>query len=241
MSEPTDIELQAYVDDQLDPGQRFAIEMHLADHPTQAAQVMHDLGTRTGLRLLGGDDRPVPPAMAAQAAALARPQGRWRRLTIGVGAIGGGALAATILGGLLLFGRPPAYVDMAVESHRVAMMRAHMVSQIEAPAFDAGEIEARTRIELPGLPANWHITDAQIFPTEQGPALLVAVRTGDRQSLSLFALRQKSGAPERPDAVREGAESVAYWRRGDMSYALTGEGEPKAIDEIAERLVRSWL
>lgn len=236
MSEPTDIELQAYVDDQLDQSQRFTVEMHLADDPARAAQMMRDLGTRTGLRLLAGDAQPVPPAMIAQAALLARPHGLWRRM-----AIGGGALAATLLGALLLFERPPGYIDMAVESHRVAMMRAAMVSQIEAPTLDAGEIQASTRIELPHLPANWHVTDAQIFPTEQGPALLVAVRTGDRRSISIFALRQKSGAPERPDAVREGAQSVAYWRRGDMSYALTGEGDPTAIDEIAETLVSSWL
>ena len=45
-------------------------------------------------------------------------------------------------------------------------------------------------------------------------------------------------SPEHPDAVREGEQSVAYWRRGDMSYALTGDQEPGLMDATAEALAR---
>jgi len=40
--------------------------------------------------------------------------------------------------------------------------------------------------------------------------------------------------------VRDGEQSVAYWRRGDLSYALTGEGEPEQIDATADALADSW-
>lgn len=236
---PSDMELHAYVDDQLDPGRKFAIETHLARDPVLAAQVMRDLGTRTALRLLSDDNHALPSALKETAAALpaASPRHPWRR----VGSIGGLSLGALVMSALIFFGGPPSYVDLAVASHRVAQMRAHMHSQIEAPALDAREILARAHIDLPHLPAAWHVTDVQLFPTSQGPALLVAVRTGEGQSMSIFALRQKSGAPVRPDAVREGRQSVAYWRRGDMSYALTGETDPYAIDKTAEALAKSWL
>jgi hypothetical protein len=37
-------------------------------------------------------------------------------------------------------------------------------------------------------------------------------------------------------AIRRGQDSVAYWRKQDMSYALTGADAPEAIDLAAEDL-----
>jgi len=57
MSEPTkpepisELDLMAYVDDQLDPERRIAVEDHLSRHPALAAQVMDDLRRRDELRL----------------------------------------------------------------------------------------------------------------------------------------------------------------------------------------------
>src|SRR3954454_4090613 len=57
MSEPTkpepisELDLMAYVDDQLDPERRIAVEDHLSRHPVLAAQVMDDLRRRDELRL----------------------------------------------------------------------------------------------------------------------------------------------------------------------------------------------
>lgn len=236
--ELSEVEWQAYVDDQLDAGRRFAVETHLADQPEQAARLMRDLSMKTALRLLTARDEPLPAGMAAAAATLCRPAGgfRWRRA---FPVAGGLALAAA---GAVLFLRPvpPDYVDMALASHRVALIRAQMISQVEAPALDYREIMASTRIDVPMLPADWQVTDVQLFPTDGAPALLISVRTQEGRHLSVFALRERSRAPETPDAVREGAQSVAYWRRGDMSYALTGDGEPDMLDDTAEHLNRSW-
>jgi anti-sigma factor RsiW len=238
IDEPSELDLHAYMDDALDAGRRFADETHLSDNPALAARVMGELSQRTALRLLGQDMAPLPAGLLTKATGL---YGRsrqifWRRAAT----VGGISLMAVTSAFLLISGRPPAYVGMAVASHRVAMMRADMPSQIEAPALDAREILASTRIALPTLPADWRVTDVQIFPAGDSAALLVAVRTAAGQQLSLFALRERSKAPEIPDAVREGAQSVAYWRRGDMSYALTGDTDPVALDRTAESLNQSW-
>lgn len=232
-------EIDAYVDDQLDLSRRFVVETHLSRHPDQAAQVMADLSTRSALRLIAPRPDVAPPAMADAAARLAaqpeRP--RWRRTLPLV------APLAAAAGLAILFLRPagpPDYVDYAVNSHRIAMMRAAMVSQVETPHYDAREIATNTRIAMPELPDDWRVTDVQLFPTERGPALVIAVKTQAGQDFSLFALRDRSRAPERPDAVQEGSESVAYWRRGDMSYALTGSGEARLMDATAEALTRDW-
>jgi anti-sigma factor RsiW len=234
--EPSEIDLHAYVDDQLDSGRRFAVETQLSNRPALAAQVMRALSERTALRLLAGAPAQPSARLSAQAERLKRRAAFWRRAV----PIGGAAMAAALATVWLLPARPPAYIDMAVASHRVAMLRAHMVSQVEAPALDAREIQASTHIRLPDLPADWRVTDAQLFPSASGPALLVAVTTGGGEHLTLFALRARSTAPEIPDAVREGDHSVAFWRHGEMSYALTGDGDPGAIDATAEGLNRAW-
>ncbi len=234
---PTDHELHAYVDNELDDVGRFTVETHLARHPDLAARLMADMSSRTGLRLVARRKDGVPDHILDQARALDPQSSRtfWRR----VAPIGAG-LAATLAFVLVLKSGPPDYVGMAVASHRVAMMRAHMVSQIEGQSLDHREILANTRIAMPALPTDWNVTDVQLFPTDGSPALLVAVTTGAGKRLSIFATRQRSDAPAIPDAVREGEQSVAYWRRGDMSYALTGEDDPGAIDLTAERLNRYW-
>lgn len=234
---PSEMEIDAYVDGQLDLEGRFAVEDYLRGHPELAARVMGDLGVRNALRLLARDKRAVPGEQARLMQRLQPRKPRWRRWMPA-----GGMAAAAVLAGVVVVDmrEPPGYVDYALTSHRVAQMRATMASQVEMPQFDAREIEASTAIALPSVPSGWRITDVQLFPTGKGPALLVAVRTRGGDSLSLFALRDRTGAPERPDAIREGAQSVAYWRRGDMSYALVGDAEPGAIDATAEALVRSW-
>src|ERR1700751_813096 len=47
----TEIDLQAYVDAELPPAHRLAVETYLCSHPAQATRVMADLRTRDELRL----------------------------------------------------------------------------------------------------------------------------------------------------------------------------------------------
>ena len=234
---PTDMEIDAYIDGELDAERRFVVETHLSRRPDLAARVMGDLSIRNALRMLAHDRRPVPAGLADMAGRLARPQkSRWRGLMPAGLATSG--IAAALAVWFVSVDHPPAYVNYAVASHRIAMMRADMRSQIEAPRFDAREVARNTRIAMPQLPDNWHVTDVQLFPTDKAPALLMAVRTEAGHKMTIFAVHEKTAAPERPDAVREGEQSVAYWRRGDMSYALTGDQEPGMMDATAEALAR---
>lgn len=50
----TEADLLAYVDGQLTPHRRVAVEAHLARHPDLAARVTADLAILRGLRLLFG-------------------------------------------------------------------------------------------------------------------------------------------------------------------------------------------
>lgn len=233
---PSDQEIDAYVDGQLDTEGRFGVEDYLRGHPDIAARVMGDLGRRSALQLLARDSAPLPSRFAEERWTPASPvQPKWRRWApmAGVSAMGIAAAFVVMLQG------PPGYVEDALASHLVAGMRAGMDSQLETPKFDAREIARATNIAVPRVPADWKVTDVQLFPTDRGPALVMALRTKDGDHLSLFTTRERNRAPQRPDSVREGSHSVAYWRRGEMSYALVGDSEPSALDDSAETLVRT--
>ncbi|RKF23009.1 anti-sigma factor [Altericroceibacterium spongiae] len=239
----SDIDMAAYIDGELDMRSRFRLEDRLSRHPELAAAVMAELRNRSALQLITAPkDDCCPAGWHGLARKIHHSHGdgpRRKRPWKSVG-FGMTAMAAAIIFVSGWKTSPPPYVFDAAESHRTAMLRANMASQVESPQFDAGEILKRTRIAMPVLPADWRITDVQLFPAERGPALLIAVRTANNLPLSIFAVREASEAPERPDAVREGTQSVAFWRRGPISYALTGEEDPTLIDAQAEKLANMW-
>lgn len=237
----TEGEIEAYLDGELDLSRRLAVERHFAQHPEAAAGFMAELEMRTSLRIIA-DDLGAPPA--AMAAAAARLSARLNsRPTAFFQIFGGRPLrmlaAAALLAAIAIPARnvvasPPDFVGEAVAAYRASLLRATMVSQVETPRFDAKEVQRSAHIRMPSLPPRWVVTDAQIFPTEEGPALQLMVSTPDDAKMSIFAVRAMTDAPEEPTAVRHDGASVAYWREGEMSYALTGEGAPEAVDSAAE-------
>jgi len=237
----SEIDIMAYVDGELDLNNQLAVEEHLSRNPGQAAEVMGELRTRTALKLLSGRVLPIPDKMLGltQRIEADRKPGRFRQFALaGVGVM---AFACAAL--LFWAGRnpsPPPYVISAVASHRTAMLRAAMASQLETPHYDASEILSKTNIAMPNLPADWRVTDVQLFPFDRGPALMVVVRTPRGEALSIFAIREPTAAPERPNAIQAGAESVAFWRLGDVSYALIGDDAPEDVDASAEALAHLW-
>ena len=231
-------EIHAYIDGELDLAGRMAVEGHLARNPALAARVMADMRTCSALRLLTGTE-PKPSCRLDSTIAQLRSRSVpvWRR----------SAMAATALTGILALAglqlekisSPPAYVGVAVASHRSLMGQPANV----VPAADSTHRQAilsASRIAVPRLPPNWRVTDVKLLTSKARPATLIAVRTDEGRDLSLFAIRERSSAPREPDTVRAGLESVAYWSAGDISYALTGEGDPGPLDATADALAASW-
>lgn len=239
-----DFEIQAYLDDELDLPRRLEVEEQLSNDPEAARLVMEHMRLRTSLRLLAACQDETPEPMRAAAARLSerlrdRPERGVRRLlSTRMAQL---SLAAVLLVVIALPVRdvvasPPPYVGDAVKAYRTALLRKAMTSQVETPKLDAGEVQRRTSIRLPRLPEKWTVTDAQIFPSQDGPALQVMVRTPDEVTLSIFAVHADNDAPDEPTAVRHEGASVAYWREGDMSYAVTGGEALATVDAVAEDL-----
>lgn len=228
-----EIDIAAYVDGELDPVRTCQVERHLAQRPDEAARVMADLAGRSALRLLAGASE-TPEAVPPSPEQAIRGG---RRSAFALALFAAVAVAAMVIPNVRDSGAAagPAYLDDALMSHRVALMRARMVSQAESPEVDAADLLRETHIRVPRLPAGWRVTDAQIFPSDEGPALQLSIHTG-RATLSIFAVRSASNAPDEPEAMRRDGQSIAFWRDGDLSYAVIGDGTPEEIDRIADDL-----
>jgi anti-sigma factor RsiW len=69
---PTEAEIQAYVDGELDLPRRIEVEAHLEANPALAAQVMADLRLRDALRLAFAEDAGIRVASYENARLLGR-------------------------------------------------------------------------------------------------------------------------------------------------------------------------
>lgn len=252
------IEIDAYLDGELDLDRRLAVEDHLIRSPAAAARALADMRSGTALRLMAEAPLPEPPealrvatdrlvaALARQAKPEVAKGVRWwfpfRRAAAAVA-------VASVFGGIVMISppwrqasaRPPAYVDEAVNAFQTGLLRRAMVSQPESRVFDAQDIQQSTRIRVPALPPGWRVTDVQIFPSVDGPALQIMAQTEPHGEISIFAVRSSAPAPARPVALRHDGTSVAYWRHGDIAYALAGTDSPRALDLAAEDLADNRL
>lgn len=244
----TELDLDAYVDDQLDAARRIEVEAWLAARPEAAARVMADLRTRDELRLaLALPAAPGRPATTEAARRLERGLARGRvaaRLrqaaTVAVFVAAGWA-ASEIMGPVsvtevVASTPPPAYVEDAMRAHGTSMVRAGMASQPEVPDYDTAEIRAATAIVMPPLPEEWRVRDVQIYPSRFGPSVEMAIETQEMGLLSLFAVRPGTFDVVKPTAAPGGEISSVYFQIGEVAYVLAGHGGIDPLDRAAGRL-----
>lgn len=241
------LELAAYVDDQLDASSRIAVEHALSHNPAAAAEVMADLRVRDELRLAlaGAETNSLP-----QTSDLARRlQGRLNRgrffrkvrpLMVASLLLAAGWLANGQLGQfstLQASSDVPVFVADAIAANRTSSLRARMISQIEAPDYDADELLAETAIRMPSLSADWSVTDVQVFPSRFGPSVEMAVDAGTLGAISIFAVRPGEFVSAEPVTVEVEDTVTAYWQFGDIAYALVAQAEPRAVSAAANTLL----
>lgn len=250
MADPiTEADLLAYVDDHLDPARRIEVEEHLARDPDAAARVMADLKDRDALRLIHTAPLRRPPEAMLRSANQLERAIAWREVGLKLRRVA----AVVILIGFGWFAhgqiglgisdseaspKPPAFVEDALHSHETGLLRARMVSQPEVEAYDPAEILAETGIRLPALPDDWHVRDAQIFPSRHGHSVELAIDAGDLGRVSLFAAQAPAFDVIAPIPARFEKATAVYWQTGQLAYALTGTGSDNALERAAIRLSR---
>jgi anti-sigma factor RsiW len=247
-----DFDLDAYVDNQLDPAGRVRVEKHLANDPSAAARVMADLATRGALRLaLQGDEqlpRPLKDAAHRLSDALSRKR-MWSNLQR-VAAIGilvtTGWIANSIIGpfaatDVVASVHPPAFVEQAIKAHQTTLIRAGMPSQPEVKDFDPEDIRSATAITMPTLPDDWEVVDVQVFPSDFGPSVEMSIVTQEGTRMSLFAVRPGTFTVKPVVNVNIASSEAAYWQIGEIAYALVASAPDTGLADEAELLTKSYF
>ncbi|WP_445504024.1 anti-sigma factor family protein [Microvirga sp. G4-2] len=248
MSDPiTESDLLAYVDDQLAPARRIEVEEHLARDPEAAARIMADLKDRDALRLIHAAPLSRPSENTLKLAVRLERALAWREIGTKLRRIA--AVAALIGFGWFAHGqvglgisdseaspKPPAFVEDALHSHETGLLRARMTSQPEVEDYNPAEILAATGIQLPPLPKDWQVRDAQIFPSRHGHSVELAIDAGSLGRVSLFAAQTPAFDVAAPTLAHFEKVTAVYWQTGKLTYALTGNGSDKDLEQAAIRL-----
>jgi anti-sigma factor RsiW len=245
-----DADLDAYVDGELDVSRRIQVESYLSENPATAAKVMADLSMRGELRLaLANESAFGRPETRDAARRLERglAYGRvfhamQRIAAVGVLVAAGwvahtsfGAFTATEVAASV---PAPAYVEDAVQAYKTTLVRQSVSSQ-PAENYKPDEIRAATGIVMPQLPQDWTISDVQIFPSEFGPSVEMAIKTGDDKQLSLFAVRPGVFSVQSVNHIALDNAEAAYWQIGEVAYALVTADRSITLDQAADRLART--
>jgi anti-sigma factor RsiW len=250
MSEPiSELDLMAYVDDQLDPERRIAVEDHLSRHPVLAAQIMDDLRRRDELRLAlteaasarSNHMLELPAERLGRRLAFHSSLHRNRRAIAASILVGAGWLAHAMFGGL---GADPAsaahilpvYADEAVAAHRTVLVEVLHDGTAALNLTQAGA--AGGSIPLPHLPASFAPAGSHPVPSERGNAVQMLIHGPDEELLTLFAVETDSFNIEPPQAEAVRDVNVAYWQSGWVAYVLSGTGDQKELLSLASRLSR---
>jgi anti-sigma factor RsiW len=231
----TDLDLEAYVDNQLSEVQRSEVEVHLSRHPEAAARVMRDLALHRDLRrALAPPPIPRPLLGAARRLILARRRDvRLRQVLRIVPAallVGLGWLAHAGLGPLSISeseasSPAPAMVTAALSAHEVSLLRAALASQPEVTKFDAEELRAATGIRLPGFDPDWRVRDAQVFPSPQGPGVEILFEAPDLDQVSHFAVRTGSFDVTLPRLIETPEQAIAWFQIGETAHVLIARAD----------------
>lgn len=259
----TEIDLNAYVDGQLDPARRIEVEDFLSRHPEEAMRVMADLRQRDALRWALGVPRQAPAGGEGDLAAV-HTRRLARRLERGLARRGLSdrlrqAAAAVLLVAVgwaghvgyaarypdmrhVVAATAPSFVEDAVQAHRTAKVRAAMASQPRVPHLDADELLRATGVRVPALPASWAVRDVQVFPGRTGPSVEMEVEAAGLGRLWVFAAREPSHAADAAPVVSRFQDApIAYWQQGQWAYAITGDLPDAELSRAAGQITVAML
>lgn len=237
----TDADLCAYVDEELDLRRRIQVMDHLSCNPALAASIMAQLRTRDVMRLSKSVERSPRADVLASARRLDRklshfPIQQLSRASIAAMVLLGGSLMLDEISEM--FAPPasaavPSFVDEAVDTHNAARLREKMASESRDTVLDQAEIKQAMKITFPKPSQNWRVLDSRVVPSDEGPGLEISLDAGRGKPITFFAVPTKDQAPAVPEAIKIDGASVAYWRTGDIGYALAGEIDLHEMDRLA--------
>lgn len=238
---PTDDELQAYLDGQLDPGLCLRVEAYLEENPEAAASVMETLRLGSEIRVwLDAEADPVSPRTEHLRRRLGNAVGfrevlpRARRaFSLAV------VLVACVVAGFLLTSWRTGPVETPQEILADEAAQAWRVVQLVLPEIGADPAGSRAG----GLPpdqarsAEVRTLRTEEIPWKGGTAVVALLARTDGEEIVLlraFVTLDDSTLPtiERIDGV-----NTVKWRDSDEAFALSGDVPAGELLALAQQMI----
>ena len=239
----TEAELQAWVDGQLPPSRRPAVDNYLALHPAEAARLRAYREQSVALRARYNPmlDETVPPALAVR-----RPPSRWRAQALRAAAM----LALTLGGGVAGWlardaAEPASTAWQAALPARAALAHAVYTPEIRHPVEVGADQQAHlvawlskrlgAQLKPPRLEAQGYTLEGgRLLPGQSGPVAQFMYRDAGGARLTLYVSTEQT--QNRDTGFRfaqEGELGVFYWIDGRFGYALSGSLKKTALATLA--------
>lgn len=244
---PTEQELTAYVDGELAPRQRLAMETYLREHPAVAATLIGDLSARDELRRwLGAPAAPVDRENRLLARRLGRRLalrrvGRLLRWS-GLAAIAPLMLTASWLAlgwstatPADAAGKLPPVVQEALDAY--ATLEIELRQGLTAPAerTDALVLAALGGPTPLAVPPGWRIVASELVPWDGGTAIQRVLEKPGGAWVVVFSARTEVAAAA-PVPLRQVGLNAAWWAQGGTTHVLLGGPDLADLEGLAYRL-----
>lgn len=215
MPTPSDQELHAYADGQLDAERRREVERYLADHPDAAREVDAIRQQTDGLRR----------AMALAASLV---------LTLGLGSVGGWQMRDAAI--------RASYLPMAdaVQAYRMFASDA-APSMVDFRSSQPAELQAwlnRHFVQPAPLPDfnafGFQPVGGRLMSSEYGPAAMVLYQNPAGESV-LYYVRPPGGVVNFGDGKRRDGDLTAqYWKQGRYFYGVVSPSDTPAARAVQQ-------
>ncbi len=243
-----DLDIEAYVNGQLDGERRFAVAEYLAAHPDRAAEVMAALRLTEGLRLAFGTVETRSPAELHLAAAKLgrglegrRLLRRWLPFAAAAAMFAFGWTSQSFLSGpgvgLQAAGVAKLF-EAALDAQDAVFVRLSLSNEIGPMPQNAAEISARLGITLPDLPTGWVIRGAQVVATPERPGLALVIDTPNLGEIMLFSvLRSVDGPDTAVETAVQSGRALAFFEDDRTAFVLVdSSGTLRDLRRGAEEL-----
>ncbi|WP_067734249.1 anti-sigma factor family protein [Novosphingobium naphthalenivorans] len=243
----TEDDLQAYVDEALDPERRAAVAAFLTSNPEIEERVAMDLHHRRALReaLAPVAKEPLPARLNLARLAEERGKSRFTGWT-SVAA----ALALMLAGGAggwslrLASERPAAGIGSLAQeaADSYAVFAPDLGRPVEIGASDEAQLvrwasrRLDRAVKVPNLSAaGYTFLGGRVVPTPHGPAALYMYDNGSGTRLVMLT-RNMAIDKNAPMATDDrGAVATVSWARDGLGYSLVGPLSPRHLHSIADQ------
>lgn len=245
-----ELDLLAYADGLLDPLRREEVDVYLRDNP-QAAQRVAEYEAQNRIIRAAYDhtiSEPMPDRLAAALEPRPAPP-LWRR-PLRYGAFAASLAAAGFLGWSLndpTVGPPQpsqALVEASLALHsdwsekpEVAASNVDSSALVSKAVAAEQEGDVTLRIPPPDLsPLGLRLLGMRSTESKGVPGVQLIYGDSAGERTSLFLLPGASGHPPVISRAQQESGSLAYWREGPITFALTGQDAGRSAESVAAQV-----